>query len=249
MPQSKDHWTHLRGLALLIGIGLFLAFIQPYNATRSLAFHWAVLYWTMTVMAGGYSAELAMHLYARWRSKAADWETLTLSAVVSALVVSAFIVGIEFGFSDGIPLRYWPMLYFQVLVIATAITLIGYTVSRAFGADSPAPAEIHDPAQTFLERLPIKYRSAELWAISSEDHYLRVHTSIGDELILMRLADAVRELASADGRQTHRSWWVAKCGIAETRRENGRLILKLKSGTEAPVSRSFQSEVRAAGFV
>ena len=53
--------------------------------------------------------------------------------------------------------------------------------------------------------------AAELYAIESEDHYLRVHTSAGQELILMRLADAVRELAGVEGLQTHRSWWVARC--------------------------------------
>ncbi len=46
----------------------------------------------------------------------------------------------------------------------------------------------------------------------------------------MRLADAVRELASVEGLQTHRSWWVARDGLADTSRANGKLVLKLKSG-------------------
>ena len=51
----------------------------------------------------------------------------------------------------------------------------------------------------FLERLPAKLRGAEIWAVQSEDHYLRLHTSLGQELILMRLSDAVAELEGVEG--------------------------------------------------
>ena len=73
-----------------------------------------------------------------------------------------------------------------------------------------------------------------VYAVSAEDHYLRVHTSAGETMILMRLADAVRELAALEGLQTHRSWWVAKQGLADVSRGDGKVTLKLKSGVEAP---------------
>ncbi|MBP8247757.1 MAG: hypothetical protein KAX56_12885, partial [Phenylobacterium sp.] len=43
----------------------------------------------------------------------------------------------------------------------------------------PAPAPVK-----FLERLPLKLRGAEVWAVEAEDHYLRLHTSKGQDLIL-----------------------------------------------------------------
>ena len=104
-------------------------------------------------------------------------------------------------------------------------------------------------AAAFAERLPIKLRAAEIYAVESEDHYLRVHTSAGQELILMRLADAVRELAGVEGMQTHRSWWVAKQGLADVVKGDGRLTLKLKSGAEAPVSRTYAKAVKEAGWL
>ena len=76
----------------------------------------------------------------------------------------------------------------------------------------------------------------------------RLHTSLGEALILLRLADAVRELASVEGLQTHRSWWVAKQGLADVTRGDGRVTLKLKSGVEAPVSRTYQKAVKDAGW-
>jgi DNA-binding LytR/AlgR family response regulator len=76
-----------------------------------------------------------------------------------------------------------------------------------------------------------------------------VVTSLGSELILMRLSDAERELAGVDGLRVHRSWWVSRKGIAESRREGGKIVLTLKSGDEVPVSRSYQDAVKDAGLV
>ena len=81
-----------------------------------------------------------------------------------------------------------------------------------------------------------------------EDHYVRAHTSLGSELVLMRLGDAIAELKGVDGRQVHRSWWVARTGISDVRKEGGKLTLILKSGAEAPVSRTYSSAVKAAGW-
>ena len=125
---------------------------------------------------------------------------------------------------------------------------MGVLAVRAGAPAAPAPQAAADPAATFLDRLPLKYRGADLWALSSEDHYLRVHTSRGEELILMRLADAIRELSGSRGVQVHRSWWVAPDGVRDTRRDNGKLVLVLKSGTEVPVSRTFVQAAREAGL-
>jgi DNA-binding LytR/AlgR family response regulator len=78
----------------------------------------------------------------------------------------------------------------------------------------------------------------------SEDHYLRIFTDQGEELILMRLSDALLELELAKGMQTHRSWWVAHAAIADMRRTQGKLTLLLKSGLTVPVSRSFDKAVK-----
>jgi len=64
----------------------------------------------------------------------------------------------------------------------------------------------------------------------------------------MRISDAVRELSDAEGLQVHRSWWVAREGIGETKRQNGRRFLVLKNGETAPVSRSFLSALKLAGL-
>jgi len=87
-----------------------------------------------------------------------------------------------------------------------------------------------------------------IYAVSSEDHYLRLHTSKGADLILMRLSDAVVELEGLEGAQTHRSWWVARDAVEGSRRDGDKVFLTLKGGIEAPVSRPNVRPLREAGW-
>jgi DNA-binding LytR/AlgR family response regulator len=112
-------------------------------------------------------------------------------------------------------------------------------------------AETHAGAAPpkFLDRLPLKLRGAEIWAVEAEDHYLRLHTSKGQDLILMRLADAVTELEGIEGARVHRSWWVARDAITDARRGDGRATLTLKDGAEVPVSRTYAGLLRERGWI
>ena len=100
----------------------------------------------------------------------------------------------------------------------------------------------------FAERLPAKLKGAVIYAVSAEDHYLRLHTSKGSDLILMRLSDAIAELEGLEGAQTHRSWWVARDAVESARRDGDKMVLTLKGGGEAPVSRPNVKPLRDAGW-
>jgi DNA-binding LytR/AlgR family response regulator len=114
------------------------------------------------------------------------------------------------------------------------------TQTHAAAPDAPPPK--------FLARLPAKLQGAELYAVEAEDHYLRLHTSKGQDLILMRLGDAIDELEGLEGARTHRSWWVARAAVTGTERLDGRAVLTLKDGAEVPVSRGFAKALRSAGW-
>jgi len=130
----------------------------------------------------------------------------------------------------------------QVLLISAAMTAINALADRRPVETHAAPPGA--PPVRFLERLPFKLRGAAIRAVQAEDHYLRVHTDAGEALILMRLSDAVAELAGLEGARTHRSWWVARDAVTGARRSDGRAVLELKGGLEAPVSRSFARSLR-----
>ena len=104
------------------------------------------------------------------------------------------------------------------------------------------------PPARFLDRLPPKLRGAAIRAVQAEDHYLRIHTDRGSDLILMRLSDAVEELEGLEGAQTHRSWWVAREAVRGVERGDGRAVLTLKGGLRAPVSRRYARALREADW-
>ena len=245
-------WTkRLRELAILAGISVFLAFLRPYGTGESLAFGWVFGFWFSLILLGSLVGELTVWAFYRVRPEGPAWQMVAITSLTTASAVTLAIRGLE-AFTGGfIHAGGMPMLFVYVLVISVAMTLLGYTLNRAFNAAGPDFAhrvDDRDAASAFLERLPVKYRTADLWAVSSEDHYCRVHTSLGSDLILMRLSDAERELGSVDGLRVHRSWWVARGGIASARRDGGKVLLVLRSGEDVPVSRSYQDAVKEAGL-
>lgn len=147
-----------------------------------------------------------------------------------------------------------PSLVFYVWVITIVMAAIGTLYHErnqriaAANLAPPTPGTTPQPAPLQL-RLPVRLQEHPILALEAEDHYVRVHTIGGSELILLRLSDAAKEMGGAPGARTHRSWWVARSAIKSVNRSEGRLSLLLSNGIEAPVSRSYASELREAGWL
>ena len=176
------------------------------------------------------------------------WRPALLIAVVVSLPMTGLVVGVNI-----VVYHNWPSplvmlreILPQVFLVSLAMTALSFLVRRPTPETHAAPPDA--PPPKFLARLPARLRGAEVWAVEAEDHYLRLHTSLGQDLILMRLSDAVRELEGIEGAQTHRSWWVAKEAVTQVERGDGRATLTLKGGTMVPVSRAFAKTLREAGW-
>ncbi len=120
-------------------------------------------------------------------------------------------------------------------------------------AREPDPPATNPPQHAggeirFLKRIPNAI-AGDLLSLRTEDHYLRIHTTAGSDLILFRLKDALAELDGADGMQVHRSYWVAREAIEVIERKGRKTMLVLKDGQHVPVSVSFMPAVRNAGWL
>ena len=82
-----------------------------------------------------------------------------------------------------------------------------------------------------------------------EDHYLRVHTALGSDLILLRMRDAVAELDGLEGLLVHRSWWVAKSAVRAVERDGRSVRLILPNELVAPVARTMVPVLKNAGWL
>ena len=82
-----------------------------------------------------------------------------------------------------------------------------------------------------------------------EDHYVRVHTEAGSELLHMPLKAALAALSDVEGLQTHRSWWVARGAVQEVVRSGRNLRLSLVNGMTVPVARASVARLKQAGWL
>lgn len=248
----------LRGSLVALGLGVTFAWLGVYGTTEIPIIE-RVVYWTGLMALGMVAAALVNPLiFDRLMKDTHPALQIAAVALIISVPITIGLVVIEAAEDGSVsqPAWWWTQ-YFYVVIVSALLTTGGWAIDRlnsvrAASAPATAASMARDPAAgapAFADRLPVKFRAAEIHAVSAEDHYLRVHTSAGETMILLRLADAIRELAALPGMQTHRSWWVAKQGLADTAKGDGKVTLKLKSGAEAPVSRTYLKAVKDAGWL
>lgn len=236
----------LRGLGVALVAGLFLAFAGAFG-TDEVTLGRRLVYWLALMAAGTvFGAFIVRAFYPAGRPRA-FWPRGLIAAAAMAAPFSLVVWGATgFMLGQAIPATGLPVLFSCVFAVSLIMVTLNLLIERSRErAVEPEPA---GPPR-FLDRLPLKLRGAEVWAVEAEDHYLRLHTSKGQDLILMRLADAIEELAGIEGMQVHRSWWVARDGIADARRGDGRATLTLKDGATCPVSRTYAGELRGRAWI
>ena len=110
-------------------------------------------------------------------------------------------------------------------------------------AESAVPFE-----PRLMRRLPDDDRAPILW-LTSEDHFVDVHTRKGATRLRIRLKDAIDEMEGVDGFCVHRSHWVARSAIAGAVKVGGYWRLHLTNGQEVPVSRKYQPNLEESGVL
>ena len=257
----------LTDLGIMTGIGLFLGVLGPFGSSN-LPLAIRLVSWLAFAYIG-YACYRPMAPIVDWAERALHLPRtgLWIAATVVASVPMTFAV-LALG-----NLRspfYWPGLeialtsYFYVFLVGGAVTLL-FNVLRLRKPDqAEAPAAAKTAPAQFAAKAPQTVSQAEtnplldqlpaslgtdVIALEMEDHYVRVHTALGSELVLMRLRDAMVHLSEIEGRQVHRSWWVARLAVEDVRREGRNVRLVLPGGLEAPVSRAQVSELKDAGWL
>jgi DNA-binding LytR/AlgR family response regulator len=137
-------------------------------------------------------------------------------------------------------LGMWLMAVSISVVISAVVTAVSWRRPALPEAAAPAP----------LRGLALKADLSRLHAVTSEDHYLRLHMDGGEKpLLLYRFGDALADLDGLDGLQVHRGAWVAARAVTAAEREGRRWWLRLPDGTRLPVSDRHLPAVRARGWL
>jgi hypothetical protein len=244
------------GLAMLFAA--ILAFLAPFGTYRFDAID-RVGYWTVQMAAWlilSQSAALLISYLPGMRSRNRA-QRLIFSTVLASLPMM-LVTGVATNMMSG-----WQPNPGDLIEFFLSISLIGggYTFLsdrlverltdarhvRAPVAEPPSgPAEneqvaaaVEGPTDTALiERLPAHIR-AEILCLQVEDHYVRVHSSKSNAMVLMRLSDALRGIDHIPGSQVHRSWWVADKAVVGLRKTGRTAQLTLSNGALVPVSQPY----------
>ena len=246
-PQRRETMmSWLKGMGAAVAVGAFLAFAGAFGSGDE-PLGERLLYWIPTMLVGAVVGGLIANAFTA--SPAMD-ERPVLRGILMSIAIAAPLSVLVWAMGtlmSGAPWRPEYILSFAgpVYVITAAMTVIGHLLDRPTETHAALPEGA--PAR-FPDRLPLKLKGATIHAVQAEDHYLRIHTERGSDLVLMRLSDALIELEGLEGAQVHRSWWVARDAVLGAKRGDGRATLSLKGGIEAPVSRRYAPALRKAGW-
>ncbi|WP_338241474.1 LytTR family DNA-binding domain-containing protein [Aurantiacibacter hainanensis] len=246
-------------LSIMLVIGVVLALLGPFGSFAD-PIEERLVYWVGLAVAG-YACYFPINgLVVPWgrRLDFPEWALWMASVLIATVPMSLAIWTLGFVGRD----FRWPQLgeafgtYLNVLVIGAGITVLFHLLNRhPAPRPAPGPAQAPGPVQNteasapaFLDRLPAQI-GTDLIALEMEDHYVRAHTALGSDLVLMRMRDAVAELSGLEGEQVHRSWWVARGAVAEVKRDGRNVRLVLDNGLEAPVSRANVSLLKDRGWI
>ena len=265
-----------RGFVIAGIAAVFMAFIGALG-TDAAGLGVRLGYWLAVMVTGsalGTGVAFAVQSWGRLRRR-----PLAEGALVSLLIampLTAVVIGANLlAFGPDAPGRDAIVWVFGVVLLVTAMmTAVNRATHPAavppIAAPPPGSVPIAQAASTapaimenvessdlaglpesprLLARLPLRLRHARLLALEAEDHYLRVHTDAGSDLILLRLPDAIAETDDLAGTRVHRSWWVARTAVNSVNRQGGRIGLDIGLAGVVPVSRTHAATLRAAGWL
>jgi hypothetical protein len=245
-------------LFLMVLAGIVLALIGPFGSYE-LPLTQRLLLWPLMLLSG-YPVFRGLGIVSRWLGEVTHVPPVVavpLALAVGALPVTLVVTLLWFRVPAGALLRTPGLgpLYLQVLIVGLIVHVAMHLLFRPaarHGAGLPAAAPVAIPPDAATSPEPallLPPGFGPIHALKGEDHYVRVIGDGREELILMRLRDAIERLGSADGLRVHRSWWVTRAAVAAVRRDGRTAILTLAGGQEAPVARDMMPALRAAGWL
>lgn len=243
-PLSSLKVTSKQRLLLVSGITIIFALLGPYGTFEALGFGARLIYWSVLLGAADVCLRITLRFEAAYMTQ---WELpsiLAASVLIFVLIYSPPACGMSLMISDKLlDLREFHICVWNVLWLTLALGVLTYFVRRR----PKNPTAL--PRARLYERVPVATK-ATIMRLTVNDHYVDVFLDDGTHhRVLMRLADAIREMDETPGFCTHRSHWVSSVHVTGSAYEQKRDYLLLTDGTKVPVSKTYRESVVTAGFL
>ena len=254
--------------AIVLSVAALAAMIGPFGTFVDMTVVERIQYWFGIIALNWLQVRTIRFCLERLGGHRFPLATTIAGALLASIPATFEVFWLERQFrpeADGTPPFLW--LYPQIAILTLAISLPVFRILKnreqevlelaGIAAPPPAKTPTEDdatvianppPPSRFLERLPDRLGDT-IHCLQAEDHYVRVYTPAGNDLVLHRFSDAVAELDGIDGLQVHRSWWIARAAVDDVVRRERKIFLKLGNGLEVPVSRRFVPDLREAGWL
>lgn len=240
LREVRNDMRQRNALVVMGAIGLVLGLSGPFDTLRLLPFIPRTLYWLcVVVVTFGVGSFVSTVGNAVLRGRDVMLIVLCNAFAIGTCVTLLLLVG------NAIAFGYVPTTFTTIAAQWGIVTAISAVIEAGAKLITPTDTTQSPP---ILDRLPYAKRGA-LVALSAEDHYVSVLTTKSQEMLLMRLSDAINEVGSTAGLQIHRSHWVALDHISDVRRINDRSEVTLSNQETRPISRGYMPAVKEAGLL
>ncbi len=243
LRDLRGAFSHPPTLAALAGVAVVVGISGPFGTLDAFALLPRLAYWAVVVPLTYGAGFLGTRMVHPYLPKGPRTLRIALAALGSAMAVALVLGVLNTGLGLRQSLHELALGFAAVYVICLVIETVGMVLQSHAAQSSMAP---QTPA--LLARLSLEKRGP-LLALTAQDHYIIVTTTKGQEMLLMRLADAIREAAPTSGVQIHRSHWVAQAGVVAVSRSGDGAEVTLANGTRLPIARTRMADARSAGLL
>ncbi|SHH00323.1 LytTR family DNA-binding domain-containing protein [Marivita hallyeonensis] len=248
LREWRQHVFHPLTLTALASVAAILALVGPFGTQDLLSLPERAAYWT-TLTGVGYVTGYAFgsRLLKGQAPPARRASRVILAGCLTGCAMTLFIAGLNWLVFRIVPsTATWPAFALTTIAISVIIMAVLDQFDQHLQPVAVRAADLDPPR--LLDRLPLDKRGA-IVALSVEDHYVRVRTTNGEDMLLMRLSDAIRETEPLRGAQVHRSHWVSYDQVTSVTRQGDRAILSMSHGPDIPVSRANLPKLKEAGLL
>ncbi|OIQ47726.1 MAG: hypothetical protein BM565_04930 [Gammaproteobacteria bacterium MedPE] len=253
----------LQGIISMVVAGSIIGLLAPFGMV-DIALPIALSFWILTCVIGYVIYSPMIDISDQFLTKKIKqrWQRIAIGALIASVIMS-FVVPLLSALFFNVTIDYLSQVgsaFIQTSLIGGVITIISL-MRQLIGQQREQLAHSqkmlaeqkltianssNQQLDELMAKVPLEKRG-KLLCLEMDDHYLRIYTSRGEHLTLMRFKDALSLLQHYEGLQTHRSWWVATDAIVGVQKEGRKTLLRLSNDVVVPVSRTFQAKVNELG--